>query len=169
MVSASLNFYDLTRDALLKLVAQWGFSSVHAVRLWAYVYLSGQEKWQAMPDLPARFRTKAESELFFGRLTVATEQQSSDGFTHKYLLALTDNRRIETVLMRYTGRVTACISSQAGCAMGCVFCATGQMGFVRHLSTGEIVAQAVHVDRVLREATGAAHPRESLRNIVLMG
>jgi 23S rRNA (adenine2503-C2)-methyltransferase len=52
--------------------------------------------------------------------------------------------------MRYTGRVTACISSQAGCAMGCVFCATGQMGFVRHLTPGEIVAQALHVDRVLR-------------------
>jgi len=61
--------------------------------------------------------------------------------------------------------VTACISSQAGCAMGCVFCATGQMGFVRHLTPGEIVAQVLHVDRVLQEAAGG----ERLRNIVLMG
>jgi 23S rRNA (adenine2503-C2)-methyltransferase len=67
--------------------------------------------------------------------------------------------------MRYTGRVTACISSQAGCAMGCVFCATGQMGFTRHLAPGEIVTQALHVDRVLRE-TGDG---ERLRNLVLMG
>jgi 23S rRNA (adenine2503-C2)-methyltransferase len=180
MVSAPANFYDLTREELLALATRWGFPAVHAARLWAYVYLSGEEQWANMPELPARFRTKAQNELSFGRLDVATEQQSSDGFTHKYLLSLSDNRRIETVLMRYTGRVTACISSQAGCAMGCVFCATGQMGFVRHLTPGEIVAQAMHVDATLRNAIpGAAlaepknrspHGRhERLRNIVLMG
>src|SRR5690606_17570940 len=113
------------------------------------------------------------------------ETHSSDGFTRKYLLGLADNQRIETVLMRYTGRTTACISSQAGCAMGCVFCATGQMGVTRHLATGEIVAQAVHVDRVLRATSLGASPispalaepdhvsphhrHERLRNIVLMG
>ena len=175
-----INFYDLTREALLALVTGWGFSPVHAVRLWGYVYRGGEENWAAMPELPARFRAKAETELRFARLAVATEQQSNDGFTHKYLLSLADNRRIETVLMRYTGRVTACISSQAGCAMGCVFCATGQMGFIRHLTPGEIVAQALHVDAILRgSAHGAAlaepqshspHGRhERLRNIVLMG
>ena len=180
MVSVPTNFYDLTRDALVALTTSWGFSPVHALRLWAYVYLSGEDSWTAMPDLPARFRTKAESELSFGRLAVATEQLSNDGFTHKYLLSLSDQRRIETVLMRYTGRVTACISSQVGCAMGCVFCATGQMGFIRHLTPGEIVAQAMHVDRILRGTpSGAAlaepkslspHSRhERLRNIVLMG
>jgi 23S rRNA (adenine2503-C2)-methyltransferase len=67
--------------------------------------------------------------------------------------------------MRFTGRVTACVSSQVGCAMGCVFCATGQMGYTRHLTPGEIVAQAVHVARALR--TGRETHR--LRNIVLMG
>jgi len=180
MVFAPANFYDLTRAALIELVNRWDFSPVHAARLWSYVYLEGQENWTAMPELPARFRVKAESELTFGRLPVSIEQKSSDGFTHKYLLSLADERRIETVLMRYTGRVTACISSQAGCAMGCVFCATGQMGFVRHLTPGEIVAQAIHVDRVLRETTTDAalaepassspHSRhERLRNIVLMG
>ncbi len=180
MASLSTNFYDLTRDELLALATRWGFPGVHAARLWAYVYLSGEENWAKMPELPARFRTKAEAELSFGRLAVAIEQKSSDGFTHKYLLSLADERRIETVLMRYTGRVTACISSQAGCAMGCVFCATGQMGFVRHLTPGEIVAQAMHVDAILRTAApGAAlaqaqshspHGRhERLRNIVLMG
>ncbi|MBI2512030.1 MAG: 23S rRNA (adenine(2503)-C(2))-methyltransferase RlmN [Opitutae bacterium] len=109
-----------------------------------------------MPELPARFRAKAESELSFGRHATAAETHSADGFTRKYLLELSDGRRIETVLMRYTGRVTACISSQVGCAMGCVFCATGQMGFMRHLSAGEIVAQAMHVDAVLRETSGQA-------------
>lgn len=172
------NFYDLTREALRLQVVRWGFSPVHAARLWAYVYLENLDNWALMPELPARFRAKAEAELAFTALPVATESHSSDGFTKKYLLALADDRRIETVLMRFTGRVTACISSQAGCAMGCVFCATGQMGFARHLSAGEIVAQALHVNRVLRQATcnligykgsGLANPGERLRNIVLMG
>ncbi|MBC7979426.1 MAG: radical SAM protein, partial [Armatimonadetes bacterium] len=67
--------------------------------------------------------------------------------------------------MGYQGRFTACLSSQAGCAMGCVFCATGQMGFVRHLTVGEIVAQVLHV----RRALAASHPHRRLRNLVLMG
>jgi 23S rRNA (adenine2503-C2)-methyltransferase len=145
-----VNFFDLTRSELLARAARWGFPAVHAARLWAYVYLEDREDWRVMPELPARFRAKAEQELRFVRLGTAAESHSSDGFTRKYLLALADGRKIETVLMRYTGRVTACLSSQAGCAMGCVFCATGQMGFVRHLTPGEIVAQARHVDAVLR-------------------
>ncbi len=150
----SANFYDLTRAELLVLAARWGFPQRHAARLWAYVYLEGVEDWRAMPEVPVRYRAKAEQELHFGRLAPAHEQHSADGFTRKYLLGLADDRRIETVLMRYTGRVTACISSQAGCAMGCVFCATGQMGFARHLTAGEIVAQAMHIDRALRATSG---------------
>src|SRR4051812_39710352 len=172
MSTAPLHFHDLTREAWRLQVVRWGFSPVHAARLWAYVYLEGVENPADMPELPARFRAKVATELAFTRLPVATETHSADGFTRKYLLALPDNRRIETVLMRYTGRVTACISTQAGCAMGCVFCATGQMGFARHLTTGEIVAQALHVDRVLRAGPDLAdHPPsgERLRNIVLMG
>ncbi len=179
MKQTRANFHDLTREALRQLVVRWGFSPVHAARLWAYVYLEHADHWALMPELPARFRAKAESELALTSLPVATETHSRDGFTRKYLLALPDDRRIETVLMRFTGRVTACISSQAGCAMGCVFCATGQMGFARHLTAGEIVAQALHVNRVLRQATGSLMehqgsgpgrpPGERLRNIVLMG
>jgi len=185
MSTPPANFYDHTRDELLALASRWGFPTVHAARLWSYVYLAGVEDWNAMPELPARFRAKAEAELAFGRHATAAETHSSDGFTRKYLLELSDGRRIETVLMRYTGRVTACISSQVGCAMGCVFCATGQMGFVRHLSAGEIVAQAMHVDAVLRSTSqcgagpaptlaqpesASPHDRhERLRNIVLMG
>ena len=173
-MTACLNFYDLTREELREIVASWGFSPVHAARLWAYAYLEDATDWAAMSELPARFRAHAEARLDFGRLPVATETHSADGFTRKYLLALADGRRIETVLMRYTNRVTACVSSQAGCAMGCVFCATGQMGFARHLTPGEIVAQAMHVNRVLRQATPPAAGRdaptpERLRNIVLMG
>ena len=173
MPTTPANFYDLTRAGLLALATRWGFPPVHAARLWAYAYLEGGVSWAEMPELPARFRARAESELCFARLPVAMEQLSSDGFTHKYLLSLPDDPRIETVLMRYTGRVTACISSQAGCAMGCVFCATGQMGFARHLTAGEIVAQVLHVEDVLRAELGAALDDKQtgalLRNVVLMG
>jgi 23S rRNA (adenine2503-C2)-methyltransferase len=97
------------------------------------------------------------------RPAVHHEAFSSDGFTHKLLLRQHDGQTLETVLMRFKGRATVCISTQAGCAMGCVFCATGQMGLVRHLSPGEIVAQVLHVTGILRQSG------ESLRNIVLMG
>ena len=95
------NFYDLTRPELLELAAAWGFPIVHAAKLWAYVYLTGVENWSAMPELPIRFRSKAEQMLVFGRHETAAETHSSDGFTRKYLLALADGRKIETVLMRY--------------------------------------------------------------------
>jgi 23S rRNA (adenine2503-C2)-methyltransferase len=158
-------FHDLTREALRVLTVRWGFSPVHAARLWRYVYLDRVEAWDLMSELPVKYRDRVAAELTLTPPTVAVETHSSDGYTRKYLLDLADGRRIETVLMRFTGRVTACISSQAGCAMGCVFCATGQMGFTRHLTPGEIVAQALHVNRVLQ----ATHPGERLRNIVLMG
>ena len=89
---------------------------------------------------------------------------SSDELTRKFLLRLTDGQTVETVLMAYAGRRTACVSTQAGCAMGCVFCATGQMGFVRHLRAGEIVAQVLHAQRALHDAG-----EPGLRNLVLMG
>ncbi|TVP76786.1 MAG: 23S rRNA (adenine(2503)-C(2))-methyltransferase RlmN [Puniceicoccaceae bacterium] len=89
---------------------------------------------------------------------------SADGFTEKYLLRLEDGAEVEAVRMGFPGRFTACLSSQVGCAMGCVFCATGQMGFSRHLTAGEMVAQAHHVERSLRASHG-----EHLRNIVMMG
>ena len=96
---------------------------------------------------------------------VVDEIRSSDGLTRKFLLRLEDGQVIETVLMGYDGRHTVCVSTQAGCAMGCVFCATGQMGFVRHLRVGEIVAQVLHARRVLKQIA----PKRHLRNLVMMG
>ena len=168
---------------------RWGVAPVHAERLWNYLYLqlAGSLDERSMPELPAKVRAQLFASCSVGVLTTTTETDSRDGFTRKYLLALQDRERIETVLMRFAGRVTACISSQVGCAMGCVFCATGQMGYTRHLTAGEIVAQAVHVARELRAgvsipgtagvppaATDSERdlrsvPNTRLRNIVLMG
>jgi 23S rRNA (adenine2503-C2)-methyltransferase len=194
MSAARTNLYDLTRPDLRAWLVRRELNPVHAARLWSYLYLDLADTFDAMPDLPPRVRDRLAADAHIGVLPTALETDSSDGFTRKYLLALADAARIETVLMRFTGRVTACVSSQVGCAMGCVFCATGQMGYTRHLTPGEIVAQAVHVARALRHTTShdfknsleippspsplaargpvdAPHeisPRR-LRNIVLMG
>ena len=165
MRTASLNLYDLTREELRQQLVRWDLKPVHAALLWNYLYLDLADSLVAMPELPPRVRARLEAHTHFGVLPTAFETDSSDGFTRKYLLELADGQKIETVLMRFTGRVTACISSQVGCAMGCVFCATGQMGYTRHLTAGEIVAQAVHVARALR----TAREPHRLRNVVLMG
>ncbi len=159
----SLNLYDYPRAALGELLAGWGYSAYYRDLLWEALYRqqvrSLDEVKGLRPELLGTLRERAH----LGELATHREIFSSDGLTHKLLLRLKDGQTIETVLMRFKGRATVCLSTQAGCAMGCVFCATGQMGLARHLTPGEIVGQVLHVTRVLRESG------ESLRNIVLMG
>ncbi len=167
MAGTPLHFHDLTRSELTGLIASWGFSPVHAARLWSYVYNDGTTEIADMPEIPVRLRERLGQEISLAPPAVVSELRSTDGFTRKYLLGLGDGRRIETVLMHFTGRVTACVSSQAGCAMGCGFCATGRMGFGRNLTPGEIVSQVLHVRR--ETGPGAAVAGSRLRNVVLMG
>ncbi len=176
MSATRLDLYSLTRDELRLLLVRWGFSGVHAATLWRSLYLELADSFELMLELPERVRRQLAAETRIGTLPVVRATDSSDGFTRKYLLALTDDTAIETVLMRFTGRVTACISSQVGCAMGCVFCATGQMGYTRHLTPGEIVAQVVHVAHNLRLKASSEKRHLAndslgtrLRNVVLMG
>ena len=178
----------MTRAEWKATAQAWGFAEVHASTLWYQLYQAGLCEFQTSDRLPPRFveRVLRDHRLHFP--PVIRETRSSDGFTRKYLLGLPDGEVIETVLMRYSGRTTACVSSQVGCAMGCVFCATGQRGYTRHLTAGEIVGQLLHVDRVLRETAprsdqpestvpALANPRhasvfhrhERLRNVVFMG
>ena len=182
MSASRLNAYELTRDEWRARFAEWKFPEVHATRLWNYLYLQLAESFSAMPELPAKVRARLEAEAMVGVLPTTAATDSTDGFTRKYLLKLADGEDIETVLMRFTGRVTACVSSQVGCAMGCVFCATGQMGYTRNLTAGEMVGQSVHVARALRSLSPNSKlqtpnsklnerdvSQRRLRNIVLMG
>jgi 23S rRNA (adenine2503-C2)-methyltransferase len=144
-----------------------GVNPVHARALFSAVQrrLVGEGLAEADGILPPVQRwLGSETAVRLCGLEQVDETASSDGFTRKYLLRLADGKEVESVQMGFPGRYTACLSSQVGCAMGCVFCATGQMGFSRNLTTGEIVAQAHHVERELRRTTG-----ERLRNIVMMG
>lgn len=161
-----LCLHDLSQEALRAQLRAWGFSPVHAATIWRSLYRDGVTQLDALSDLPARLRERLEAECRLERLTTEKQSDSSDELTRKYLLGLSDGQQIETVLMRYPGRATACLSSQAGCALGCVFCATGQLGFARNLRASEIVAQALHVQRALRESGDGS---ERLRNLVLMG
>ena len=159
-----VNLHDFSRPALGELLAGWGFSGYHADRLWEALYREQGNLSGLRPDLHGRLQTDTTAAL----PTAVADLASSDGQTRKFLLRLADGQTIETVLMHFEGRdgvprATACISTQAGCAMGCVFCATGQMGFTRHLTPGEIVAQVLFANRQLPPGS------EPLRNIVLMG
>lgn len=157
---------DLTFPALESVLAQAGHKPVHAARIWSAMHrdLLPEARLASLPGLPAPLRG------WLAALPPSPEPfelrrlASQDGQTRKFLLRLEDGAAIETVLMGYPGRRTACLSTQAGCAMGCVFCATGQQGFARHLAPGEITAQVRHLQRLLREEN--APP---LRNLVLMG
>ncbi|MGH3264902.1 MAG: 23S rRNA (adenine(2503)-C(2))-methyltransferase RlmN, partial [Trebonia sp.] len=123
-----------------------------------------------MTDLPAEVREALAGELLPPLLATERELTCDDGATRKMLWRLHDGALVESVLMKYTDRVTMCVSSQAGCGMGCPFCATGQAGLTRNLSTAEIVAQVVAGERTVR-ARASAHPTSTSRvsNIVFMG
>lgn len=157
----------LTYEQLAAKLAEAGVNPVHARPLFNVVQrkLLRGDLTEAPGILPPVQRwLTSEAAVDFCALEKVDETASSDGFTRKYLLRLEDAKEVESVQMGFPGRYTACLSSQVGCAMGCVFCATGQMGFARNLTAGEIVAQAHHVERELRQTTG-----EGLRNIVMMG
>ena len=158
-----INLYDLDREALSMLLARWDYSDYHAAQIWDYLYQQQITNISAMTDLRPALGQQLLAAARIDPLTVQVAVDSSDGHTRKYLLQLGDGETIETVLMYFKGRATACISTQVGCAMGCVFCATGQMGFSRNLRPGEIVAQVLYISRFLRTKG------ETLRNIVLMG
>jgi 23S rRNA (adenine2503-C2)-methyltransferase len=118
---------------------------------------------EAMTELSKALRSRLTAELP-AALESAAERVSDGGDTVKQLWKLHDGRAIESVLMRYRDRVTVCVSTQAGCAMGCGFCATGQAGFDRHLTTGEIVEQVIRASQRLSE-----DGEGRVSNIVFMG
>ena len=162
--------YDLNLDQLTSLLKEWKEPAYRAKQIWQGLYQHFYDSPGQFTSLPKSLREKLAQNLTFSPLKPRLYLDSSDGQTRKTLFELYDGQVIEAVLMRYdpdtfTGRTrrTLCISTQAGCAMGCVFCATGQMGFKRHLSSGEIVAQVMYYARMLKEQD------EVVTNVVLMG
>ncbi len=138
--------YDLTRDQLATVLD--GEPRYRLDQLWEGMYTQLADPAD-ITNLPKALRARLDDELPTA-LTSVTESVSDRGDTVKFLWELEGGSRVETVLMLYADRATVCVSSQAGCAMGCGFCATGQAGFTRHLTVGEIVEQtAVKIVHVL--------------------
>ncbi len=154
---------DLPLGALRDRLAELGEPPYRAEQIWRAVYRDLVNSYREMTTLPVRLRAELEDRLPFGVLRVEAAQESRDGRTRKTLLRLSDGEAIETVSMRYDDRRTVCVSTQIGCAMGCRICATGQGGFKRHLSSGEIVSQVLHAARDFRQEG------RHLTNVVYMG
>jgi 23S rRNA (adenine2503-C2)-methyltransferase len=158
-----IRLHDLEYSALEALLASWGEPRSLAREVWAWLYRRAAAGFEQMTSLPPALRERLAAEAAITVPAVLARQEAPGGETRKDLLRLEDGECIEVVLLRYRQRRTACVSTQVGCACGCPFCATGQMGFVRQLSAEEIVAQVLHLQRELEQA------QESLSNVVLMG
>jgi 23S rRNA (adenine2503-C2)-methyltransferase len=128
----------------------------------AWIYQRGAASWDEMTDLPLQLRQQLQETAAIGMLDLTARQVSGDG-TEKYVFALSDGQAVETVALPYDIGFSACVSSQVGCKMGCLFCASGLPGFIRNLSAAEIMAQVLYVKNRLAER-GVA-----LKSLVLMG
>ena len=151
--AAPRSLLDFTFAELEREFIASGLAAVHVRALWRALQrelkneFRGDEEFSPPLQRWLTANVGAGKAFFIDAPPETADIASSDGLTRKFLLRLVDGQTIETVLMGFTGRHTACVSTQAGCAMDCVFCATGQMGFVRHLRPGEIVAQVRHAQR----------------------
>ncbi|MGC3969764.1 MAG: radical SAM protein [Pirellulales bacterium] len=164
---------SLGRAELAEQLAAWNIARGHAPALWRALHRDGVRTLDEVVDLLAAARRRLAEVARIEQLAVARQTVSDDGATRKYLLTLRDGRQIETVLMSAGRRATVCVSSQAGCALGCVFCATGQMGFDRNLTAGEIVAQVYfarrELSRMTAESVSGDDAPSRITNVVLMG
>ena len=158
-VPAPTRLYELDLAVLADTLGGWGEPRYRVNQIWDALYRQ-HTPLAEITAVPATLRGRLAAEFPLA-LDAKVEQHAADGMTSKWLWgANTDGREFETVLMRYPDRATVCVSSQAGCAMGCTFCATGQEGFERHLTTGEIVEQVVRASQ---------HSAQRVGNVVFMG
>lgn len=159
-----VNLLDLEPTRATALVTDWctvrGLPAYRIAQITRHLWIAPVANWQDATELPLGLREELDAAFPLPRLTADTIQQSSDG-TRKYLWRLSDGEAIESVLIPTGNRRTLCISSQAGCALRCAFCATGRMGFRRNLAPWEIAGQVRAI--VLEDSSQAP------TNIVFMG
>jgi len=159
----TVSLYDLSFTELKDILQELNQPAFRTKQIWQGMYQNLWIDLDNFSNLPLSLRDEISSQYKLGGLTLEKELSSKDEQTHKYLYRLEDGLAIETVLMGYHDRNTVCISSQVGCAMGCKFCATGNMGFVRNLTSGEIIEQ------VIKSAVILMSKGQKLTNVVFMG
>ncbi|WP_296631208.1 23S rRNA (adenine(2503)-C(2))-methyltransferase RlmN [Rhodoluna sp.] len=170
-----VHWVDLSIEERVAKVKELGLPGFRAKQLSTHYFTHYTSAAADMTDLPATGRDELVAALMPPLLTEVKRLQTDNGDTIKFLWRLFDGALVESVLMRYTGRITLCISSQAGCGMNCPFCATGQAGLTRNMSAGEIVDQIVRANQAIAagELGGSKakmlNAPERVTNIVFMG
>lgn len=173
------NLYDLSLPDLESLMRDWGEPPFRAKQVYRHLYVNLIQNAQEMTDLPIPLRQRLADETRFGDLRLVRLSTGDHGLTRKVLFALPDQSPVETVLMVYPDRATVCLSSQSGCPMRCTFCATGKLGFLHNLTSGQMAEQVIWAARELQsflnEQQASPHNQKSeienrkLTNIVYMG
>ena len=157
------NLFDLDFEELNEIIQGWNEPGYRTQQIWQGIFQKFWNNFEEFTALSLPLRKRLDQHFIIGGLNPEKDLQSNDGSTRKILYRLQDKAAIETVLMGYLDRNTVCISSQVGCSMGCNFCATGNMGFIRNLSRGEIVEQ------VIKTAADLGQSGKGLTNVVFMG
>jgi len=157
-----INLKNLWLDELEDFLEKLGEKKYKAKQLAKWIYNKGVSDFEQMTNLSRELRGRLSEVACIHKLKLVKRQISKIDRTEKFLFGLFDGKRIETVLMREKGRTTLCISTQVGCALNCIFCATGRMGLQRNLSAGEIVDQIICAKEYLKE-------NEKITNLVIMG
>lgn len=167
---------DMTLEERETAVKELGLPGFRAKQISKHYFEHYTDDTEAMTDLPKDSRAAVAERFFPPLLTEVKRLQTDNGDTIKFLWRLFDGALVESVLMRYPGRITLCVSSQCGCGMNCPFCATGQAGLTRNMSTAEILDQIVQANRIIRAGElggtrrGSVHfSEERVNNIVFMG
>ena len=174
------SLYNLSAAEIEALLKSWGEPAFRAKQIYRQLYVNLVGSPDEMSDLPAPLRKRLSEETTMGSLTPTRVVTGDHGMTRKALFALPDGSPVESVLMVYPDRATVCVSSQSGCPMACVFCATGKLGFLHDLTPGQIVEQVMWAARQLREirnpksdlsakAQCATAETRNLTNVVFMG
>ena len=163
-----VNLLDFDLDALAAWCAELGEKRFRATQLFRWIHQRGESEFDRMSDLARSLREKLRGLAVVRPLEVVSEHASADG-TIKWLFSVGGGDAVETVFIPETDRGTLCVSSQAGCAVGCRFCSTGHQGFSRNLSTGEILAQLWFAEHHLRRRLRLADGERAITNVVMMG
>lgn len=157
------NIYGLTLDEVTTELQSLGLKSFRTLQIWQGIYQNHWLQWDQFTNISKDTRSLLSEHFYLMQIKIIRQLKSQDDQTHKVLFQLQDGKTIEAVLMKYKTRNTLCLSTQVGCAMNCEFCATGQMGFFRNLTTDEIVQQVLFFSDWLR------NEEETLTNVVYMG
>jgi 23S rRNA (adenine2503-C2)-methyltransferase len=162
MSQKKLNLKGLSLKELEQFFAQLGEKKYKSRQLFKWIHNKGLTDFKVMSDLSQTLREKLNQKAYVQSIKRLKSIKSKDGTTEKFLFELEDKEKIESVLIEEGKRRTLCISTQVGCALGCLFCATGSMGFKRNLTSGEIVDQIISIKKYLK-------PDEKITHLVLMG